>query len=100
MQGLQVQGLSLFDNHRGIYIKWDIVDPGFPRFPNEHGTYDEEYTPSPPVEPMETKIEEEEKPHKETWCDRDPNTGMCRLERLLNDPRDYFCSDGPFKGLC
>src|SRR5271170_5728736 len=80
IQGLQVRRLNIFDNDRGIYIKWNIVDPGVPQFQNEGRTYGEEYSPS-----QKSKYEKESK--KETWCERDPNTGMCRLEQLWNDPR-------------
>ena len=96
MQGLQVRGLNIFDNNKGIYIKWDIVDPSISRFPNARGTCDEEYFPIP----SEIKDEGELVPRKKTWCDGDPSTGMCRLEQMWKEPRRYFCSGGPLQGFC
>lgn len=98
MQGLQVRGLNIFDNDKGIYIKWDIVDPDLLRFPNDRVTYDEEYTPS--IESSETKNEKDKEPEKKSWCDYDPDTGMCRLTQMWSTPRKYFCSGGPLKGFC
>jgi hypothetical protein len=94
MQGLQVRRLNMFDNDRGIYIKWDIADPGVPRFQNDRGKYGEEYWPSLDSEDEKVLY------RKGTWCDKDPNTGMCRLEQFWNDPGKYLCRNGPMKGFC
>jgi hypothetical protein len=38
MQGFRVQKLQIFENGRGVYIKWDIFDPTIP--PPRNGAWD------------------------------------------------------------
>jgi hypothetical protein len=91
MLGLRVRMLHTFDNERGIYIRWDVVDPTTRGIWNDGWSFTERNKNRWP-----SKMHEPVRRYYGGWgldgedaCLGEPEA-LCRLKRFLHDPIDFF----------
>jgi hypothetical protein len=81
MRGLQVRTLTVFEQGRGLYIKWDI-DP----IPSSTWNFAWQRVKDKPNQEVENEHCGGDKMH---FC-RGHSESICRLKRFLRDPKEFF----------
>ena len=89
IQGLQVRKLEIFENGRGIYIKWDIVDPTAPPRWNDGWRMIEEGINGRPHRYVTNQGYNGYNFEGEDAC-RDAPEALCRLRDFFDDPLDFL----------